>query len=232
MKQHQWPRPGEVFNETVRVDILFRKGTLVLHMIDECTRYSMCTILRDQTPTEICRAMSNCWFRVFQPPRLILADQEGALISDEAGIFLGKHDVQLRTKPTELHATMIERHNALLRRLLHIIDDQVEAEGLHITDEDIVAETCYAKSNMLEVGGAHPITAVLGIKPHVLPDFESSSLALTDDYLGSEFAASRGTVRLREIAVRAMIEATARARVDIAHKTRTRRSSLECDYKL
>ena len=135
----------EVYNETVQVDILFWKRNLVLHMIDECTRYSMCALLRDKTPVEMCRTMNNCCFRVFQPPKLIRADQEGALISDEAGIFLGKHNVELRTKPTELHATMIERHNALLRKLLHIIDEQAEDEGLHIPDEDIVAESCYAK---------------------------------------------------------------------------------------
>ena len=47
-----------------------------------------------------------------------------------------------------------------------------------VTDQDMVSEACYAKNNMLEIGGAHPITAVLGIQPSILPDFENTSLSV------------------------------------------------------
>ena len=39
---------------------------------------------------------------------------------------------------------------------------------------------------MLEIGGSHPIPAVLGIQPSILPDVENTSLSVRDDVLGDE----------------------------------------------
>ena len=71
---------------------------------------------------------------------------------------------------------------------------------------------------MLEIGGQHPVTALFGINPSVLPDFETPSLAITDEQLSPNHAANQGSVRLREIAVKCMIEATAQSRLAIADK--------------
>ena len=84
---------------------------------------------------------------------------------------------------------------------------------------------------MLEIGGAHPITAVLGIRPSVLPDFESSTLSVTDDMLGPEDSIGRGSVILREIAMKCMTEATAQSRMAIADKTQARRDGREYSYE-
>ena len=100
-----------------------------------------------------------------------------------------------------------------------------------MTDEDIVFEACYAKNNMLDIGGQHPITAVCGIHPSVLPDSETPLLAITDEQLSPDHAANRGSVRLREIAVKCMVEATTQSRLTIADKTQARRDSRELYFK-
>ena len=117
------------------------------------------------------------------------------------------------------NAAMVERHNALVRQLLHRIDGQNSLEGLPVTDQDIVCEACYAKNNMLEIGGAPPITAVLGSQPSIL----NTSLSVRCDVLGEEHAADRNSVRLREIAVKCMVEAISQSRIAIADSTQTRR---------
>ena len=61
-------------------------------------------------------------------------------------------------------AAMVKRHNALVRKLLHSIEGQTSREGLLVTGQDIASDACFAKNDMLEIGGVHPITAVLGIQ--------------------------------------------------------------------
>ena len=90
-------------------------------------------------------------------------------------------------------------HNVLIRKLLHMIEGQTTLEGLPTTNEDIVSEACYAKNSMLEIGETHPIPAVRGMRPYVLPDFESSTFSSTDDMFGPENSVGRRSVRLREI---------------------------------
>ena len=143
----------------------------------------MLAIVTGKTEHELCSGLKTWWFRIFSPPKILLVYQEGGFAGDDAGQFLERNNVDRKTKPTDLHASMVERHNALVRTLLHTIEGQTTLEGLPSTDEDIVSEACYAKNNMLEIGGARPITAVLGITPSVLPDFESSTLSVTDDML-------------------------------------------------
>ena len=56
--------------------------------------------------------------------------------------MLGGCGVHRQQKPTDMHAAMVERHNALVRKLLHSIDGQTSLEGLPVADQDIVSEAC------------------------------------------------------------------------------------------
>ena len=125
---------------------------------------------------------------------------------------------------------MVERHHGLIRQLRHNIEGQSTSEGLPVTDEDIVFEACYAKNNMLEICGQHPITEVFGVHPSVLPDFAPSSLAITDEQLSPDHAANRDSVRLGEIAVKCMVEATTQSRLIIADKTQARGDGRELEF--
>ena len=137
--------------------------------------------------------------RTFLPPKIFLVYQDGGFAGDDAGRLLERNNLDRKTKPTYLHASMVERHNFLIRKLLHIIEGQTTLEGLPTTNEDIVSEACYTKNSMLEIGETHPIPAVRGMRPYVLPDFESSTFSSTDDMLGPENSVGGRSVRLREI---------------------------------
>ena len=163
-------RISTAFNPVMQADLLFWKDRIILHMIDECTRFSMLAIVANKNAMDLCRAMRLWWFKIFQPPKILIVDREGSLGSDDAGQFLATYAVDRKPKPADPHATMVKRHNGLIRQLLLNLEGQSTLEGLPVTDEDIVSEACYAKNNMLEIGGQHPITAVFGIHPSVLPD--------------------------------------------------------------
>ena len=57
-------------------------------------------------------------------------------------------------------------------------------------------------------------------------------MSVTEDYVGPEHVANRGSIRLREVAVACMLEATALNRIKIAEKTQTRTSGQDRDYKV
>ena len=87
---------------------------------------------------------------MFQPPKILIDDQEGGFDSYDAGIVLERCGVHRQQKPTDMHAAMVEIHNDLVGKLLHSFDGQTSLEGLPVTDQDIVSEACYAKNNMLK----------------------------------------------------------------------------------
>jgi len=69
--------------------LLFWKSNMILHMIDECTRYSMLPIVTGKTEYDLCSALKTWWFRIFLPPKILLVDQEGGFAGDDAGMFFG-----------------------------------------------------------------------------------------------------------------------------------------------
>ena len=112
----------------------------------------MLAIVTGKTEYELCSALKTWWFRSFSPPKIFLVDQEGGIAGYDAGMYSERDNVDRKTKPTDLHASMVERHNALVRICLHTIEGQTILELLPITDEDIVSDACYAKNNMIEIG--------------------------------------------------------------------------------
>ena len=65
----------------------------------------------------------------------MLVDQQGSLGSDEAGRFRAKMGIDWKLKPIDLHAPIVKRHNALVRRVLHNIEGRTTLEALSETDE-------------------------------------------------------------------------------------------------
>ena len=62
--------------------------------------------------------------------RILITDRESGLISEEVGQWLDRWQVDLKTKALGEHATMVERHHELLRRLIHRVESQLNDEGI------------------------------------------------------------------------------------------------------
>ena len=118
-----------------------------------------------------------------------------------------------------MHATTCERHHELLRDQLHRMLTQQLAEGIQIAFKETLSAAVYAKNALLTYGGFTPMEAATGVRPSLLPDQETPGISLTAD---STEGPSRFASRVRELAVIAMIQATAQARIKLASATQAR----------
>ena len=120
-----WTRPGPKsitssrlstrFNETVQVDLLFHKKFVMLHLIDECTRWTVAVLIPNQEQSTVMEAMKKHWFKLYGYPESIISDQEGAIKDHETGAHLESHSCKLLLRAKGQRANLVERHHELLR---------------------------------------------------------------------------------------------------------------------
>ena len=215
-------RVPESFNQEVQIDLLFYKTFVILHAIDACTRWSAVAILPNRESSSILSGFCSSWLRIYGPPQHVLSDQEGGLVRDEVAEWFSNKGIQLSFRAKSQHCTMVERHNEILRRQLHLIEDQTNSEGFAASFDMILSEAVFAKNALFQVGNASPYQALFGRVPPLLSVMsEESGENITD----------RESSRLRQIAISTMIQATAEQKAKIASQTKTRRAGelLELD---
>ena len=227
-----WQQPGHRsmtssrlstrFNEVVQFDLVFIEDKIVGHLIDEATKWSVVDVLENRETSTILSFITNRWLRTFGPITTIISDQEGAVYSEEGAIWAEKKSIQLRPKPKGAHAAIVERHHQMIRELMHRLLHQARAENLAIDFSDALSEAVFAKNIFLNVGGFSPFQALFGRFPAVLSDLEAAGISSIADGETSLASASRHAVRLRELALSSMIEATAQARMRMAENSNTR----------
>ena len=105
---------------------------------------------------------------------------------------------------------MVQRHHELLRQLLHRVEAQLDDEGIAVPFEVMVCECLLAKNVMLTLSGHTPYRAIYGRDPPMLAEF------------GGIPRYSRHTIRLREVAMQAMAQASAQQRLERALRSKTR----------
>ena len=181
----RWQRPGpksvastrlaETFNKEVQMDLLFYKTHVVLHCIDSCTRWTSVSLLPNREPSSIIDGFANCWVRLFGPPTNILSDQEGGLITDLVGDWMDRRGIQVCFRARGQHCGMVERHNEILRRQLHLLEDQSNAEGLAVTFSTVLAEAVFAKNAMFQLGNATHYEAIFGRHPPLMATVSEES---------------------------------------------------------
>eukprot|EP00434_Breviolum_minutum_P026800 symbB.v1.2.023686.t2/scaffold2188.1/size86315/1 len=208
-------RVPESFNQEVQIDLLFYKTFIILHAIDACIRWSAVAILPNRESSSILAGFCNSWLRIYGPPQHVLTDQEGGLVRDEVAEWFANKGIQLSFRAKSQHCTMVERHNDILRRQLHLIEDQTTSEGFAASFDMILSEAVFAKNALFQVGNSSPYQALFGRVPPLLSVMsEESEEPMTDTE----------SARLRQIAISTMIQATAEMKAKIASQTKTRRA--------
>ena len=229
-----WQKPGnrsvtstrlsDEFNNTLQFDLLFFEEHTIGCLIDEATRWECAEILPGKETEHLIRFITDRWVRVFGSPKLIVSDQEGGLFSEESSIWAERTGFSIRPKPVNSHAALIERHHQVLRDLLHKLTSQIRVEKLQVEINDVLSQAIFAKNVLTNVAGFSPFLAVFGRWPNVLSDLEAAGQSALRDGEGGIAGANRHSVRVRELALQAMISATAVNRIKLADKTNTRSS--------
>ena len=163
---------------------------------------------------DILDAIMKYWVSLFGPLLKLVSDQEGALTSPDAGMFLESRGVLLHLLAKEQHAAIVERHHAsLLRQLHHLLEDQTMADGTRISFDGVLAESVFAKNALFALGGAAPYEAVFGRAPHLF--------GTVDQEAGSGFD-DRDSDRIRHLALQAVIQSSAENKLKRASSGKSR----------
>ena len=154
----------------------------MLHLVDRCIRFSSGVKLPDRTHESIIDGLHTAWFKVFGNTTLLISDQEGGLAIEYVGQHLECIGVSLKLRARDQHASMIERHNELLRRQVHLCDSQATTEGLRVSFEQVLSEALYAKNILLTYGGHSPYEALFGRTPALLNVLDEEILGESEQF--------------------------------------------------
>ena len=199
---------------------------IVAHMCCMCIRWAQGEQVKDREPQSILPAIEHFWFRQYSPPRFIVSDQEGALISDEGAIWASRWNVEHKSKAKGSHAHIVERRNDLLRQQFNRVRSQARKDGLNVTDTQILDESLLACNCMLSVHGTSPYEALFGCVPSLLRDFHGDNVSTAlDDISGG--VTSKHVHDLRELFLKIIIQG--RRHGEIAHSIQHTHASCRTD---
>ena len=218
------------FNVEIEGDLMFvrHKGVqhILLVLVCRGVRWTSATCVTDKQTRTLISALDSCWVAVFGPPQVLLFDGETGLDDEESTTYFQLRGITKRTAAPRQHTRIVDRKIAVLRDTLHKLGSQLDEEGLDVPFHRMVSDAVYALNSLTSVNGCSPYTAVLGRMPTLLP---ADDCVMSD---GVPDVCSRHTYRLREIAVQAIAEGTAKERLKRALKSQTRPSGEELEYQL
>ena len=210
------------FNHIVQWDILFHRKHMISHLICCATRWTVASLLKSRAAEEIIANITMHWIRQHGPMKVLVADQERGLMSDEAAQWLDRWQIELKTKVPGAHAQIVERHHDILRQLILRVEMALAEQGIAITTEVLVAECSLVKNLIVSVGGHCPYQGLYGTMPPLMSEFEPLSETMLDDAGTGIPGVSRHHHRVREIVVQEMVGVTAKDRAERANRSRTR----------
>ena len=85
-------RLSSQFNERIQFDLLFFEEFIIVHLLDEATRWTMAVYVPDKRLGTIVKSITLNWFQTYGAPVAIVCDGEGALQGDEALQWLDRWD--------------------------------------------------------------------------------------------------------------------------------------------
>jgi hypothetical protein len=212
-------------NEEVEADIMFYKKLIVWNMVDRADRWHACHLLADKSAPSLQDAISQCWIKIWGPPTFLIIDGEGGAHDEETVKWLQGQGCTVRRIAKGKKARIVEKRQHLFRESLHRAETQLIREGITCSPDVLLAQCTFAGNALINVGGATPYQARVGRQPQFLPDI----LAPPED---ADYLKGRFSHRIREVALKSMIEETAISRIQRAGKTLTKPSGEEQGYKV
>ena len=131
---------------------------VILHLIDECIKWTVAVIVNDKETCTILEAMPEYWVRQFGAPEVLIWDGEGAMNSDEAKIWATRWSIELIMRPADKKVWIAERHHEILRDQFHKVQMQAIADKLQISFRAILAGSCLAKNSLLSTGDGNSLS--------------------------------------------------------------------------
>ena len=218
------------FNIEVEGDIMFcrheGRQNAVLVLADRGVRWVATTVISDRQTATLLTALETCWIGIYGPMQILLFDGETGLDDDESTVFFQLKGITKRTSAPGQHTRIVDRKIQILRDAVHKLGTQLHEEGLPVPFPRIVAEATFAVNALSSLNGMSPYAAVIGRIPAILP---SDDTVMSDNVPDD---CSRHVFRVREIAVQAIAEGTARERMKRALHSKTQAAGAELEFKV
>ena len=158
------------FNQRVQMDLFFQWDECYILIIDEFSKYKIAEFLKDRTADEILSTVLRCWIRYFGPPSRLILDQEGGLVSELSSRMCDKFNIRRSFAGTDDHTMtgLVERWISLVRLCSLKLKKSCQAQGLQVTNADIIHEAAMVSNSLVSYGGQTANQVVLGFTPRFL----------------------------------------------------------------
>ena len=198
-------------------------------MIDEHLRYKLTDHLESKAPEHLLKCMNRTWFRYFGPMEYLVFDQEGAITSDLVGLTCDRYNIKRLLAGKDAHTVtgLAEAHIRLTKQVALKLWNDCRAQGLQVSQEDVIFEAAMSQNLMLIYGGSTPAQGLLGYTPRDYYDSESRTLVSHSGALEVSPDPWETTLRLRMMAKSNIIRGIVEERIAKANHSRPQKQSLE-----
>ena len=173
---------SENFNDLVCVDLKFLKEddgtmTIILHMIDHLTKFSMAKVVKNKTGQEITEAILMKWISIFGPPKAILSDNGSEFINIDFNEMCDLLNIKHKTTAaySPVSNGVVERHNGILASMMKKVK-----EDLQVSNDVALSWAIQAKNSLLNKDGFSPYQQVFGYNPKIPQVSTSTDMALRE----------------------------------------------------
>ena len=203
------------FGESVQTDLFFLFDEVFVLIIDEAIRWKSGNHLPGKETKHLLNNLMSSWIRIFGPPKHLITDQEGALMSSEATQFCEQFGItrvpvgQGRVGSKGL----VERHISLTKHSMLTLKKQLDSQGIAVTYGELIMESCMAQNHILEYNGGTPQTALFGQQTRSWYSPEDDHIMSFDGADSQRPDAIESAMRLRMLAKQCILQSIVQDRI-------------------
>ena len=203
------------FNDSVAIDLKFFDKKIVLHMIDEFTRYSRCIVIRNKEAETVVGGIIQGWISIFGTCKQFLHDN-GLEFNNELLRNVGdKFSINIKSTAgySPFSNGVNEKHNDLIGLMI----EKLMSDGYSL--ENATCWAVSAKNALANVNGYSPNQLVFGKNPNY-PSVLTSDLPGLEEWNNSDIL--RENLNLMHESRREFIKLESDERLKRAFKRQTR----------
>jgi len=161
------------FCEEGECDLMFYKRFIAFHCIDRAIRLSDGCEIPDKFGTTLLDAYTKTWFKNNGPFAVLYSDGESGLNNPTSIAELKRLGTELRIRAPGQHARIVEARNAMLRHVMHMIEEDLKRHNHTLPFSRLVSEAFFVVNAFSFYNGVSPYNLRTGRQPAFLPDLEN-----------------------------------------------------------
>jgi hypothetical protein len=171
------------FLACVRGDLMFIGDLIILHIVDQFSRFSFASIIANKLPSTMKIAPLKTLFLRISPPELIIWDGGGEFLNDGVQTLCEAYGVRVGCTAGESHWAHggVERHHHTLRHMFVKVREDMPKTNPKL----VLAATVLAKNITVNYLGQSPYQIVYGHQPY-MPDLATSSVSSLQ-FMGNDY---------------------------------------------